>query len=185
LKDYGRTVYITSIRILEFSEKLFQYARFLTRDTVEAEDLLQDTLFRAFNNQQKFQTGTNLYVWLIVIMKNLFFNVCKKNKLREERIAELQWFQSDLWVRNESEVNFFMGDFHHALQSIRAIYSEPFILSLEGFKYHEIGNILSVPEGTVKTRIHSCRMKLKLLMANYRQQGARHKDATSEDSVPR
>src|SRR5690606_895974 len=60
--------------ISERLPKLKRYARYLTRNETEAEDLIQDCVERAISRQELFKPGTNLDAWLITIMRNIFIN---------------------------------------------------------------------------------------------------------------
>lgn len=141
------------------------FAFTLTKDTEQAKDLYQETLFRALSNREKYLEGTNIRAWLFTIMRNIFINHYRK-KLKHRTIAEpgaSEFFinhQQNI-VSNKAASNLQMKDIHIAVYHLPGIFKKPFMLYYEGYKYFEIANMLKEPLGTIKSRIHFARKILK------------------------
>ncbi|MDM1047341.1 MULTISPECIES: RNA polymerase sigma factor [Sphingobacterium] len=120
--------------------------------------------------QEKFEESTNLLGWIYTIMKNIFINRCRKNGV-ERNYASTVLPASDptkQQSQNKSIDNFLGQDIDSVLMSIHEKYYLPFIMFFEGYKYYEIAEHLGIPEGTVKTRIHSARKLLQEKLKSYR-----------------
>lgn len=148
------------------------YALHFTRMEDNADDLIQETLMKAINYQNKFQEGSNLKAWLYTIMKNTFINnyrkATKANKVviqTDEIYAESMLHSS---TKNQAENKFIRKDIENALNKLSDDYYKPFTMYFEGYKYHEIADYLSIPIGTVKTRIHIARKLLKKSLKQYK-----------------
>jgi RNA polymerase sigma-70 factor (ECF subfamily) len=162
----------------EFSEtislhtpSLRSHALNFTRDTEDANDLLQETLLKATRFVSKFEDGTNIKGWLFVIMKNTFINNYKKSlKTRDLTVQEEEITSANLHYSastNSSVGSFILQDINLALAMLPEKYSVPFIRYFEGYKYHEIAEELQLPLGTVKTYIHEARILLKKYLKQY------------------
>ena len=147
------------------SKSLKPFAMKLTRDYEEANDLLQDTLLKAFTNRDKYTEGTNLKAWLYTIMKNTFITnyqrMVRKNTFIDTT-DNLHFINSmENSTNNEAVSSFAMNDINNAVGSLEDAYKTPFMMHYRGFKYHEIAEKLEIPIGTVKNRIHIARKELK------------------------
>ncbi len=158
--------------VIEQSDSLKLYARNLTSDYEDANDLVQDTILKAVTYFKNFKEGTNLKGWLYTIMKNTFINnyrrIVKTNSFitKDEDISNANLLLSA--SSNQGESKFVMEDIHEALSSLSEEYYIPFSLYFEGFKYHEISEHLNIPIGTVKTRIHVARKLMKRSLSAYK-----------------
>ncbi len=147
------------------------YALRFTHDSDDANDLVQDTILKAITYFNKFKEGTNLKAWLYTIMKNTFINnyrrFVKINTFvtKTDEISSQQLFYSS--THNQGESKFIMDDIKTALSKLHQDYYVPFTMYFEGYKYHEIANQLTIPIGTVKTRIHVARKMLKRSLKVY------------------
>ena len=147
------------------SKSLRPFALRLTKDSDDANDLLQDTLMKAFINKEKYSDGTNLKAWLYTIMKNTFITnyqrMIRKNTFIDTT-DNLHYLNSnENCTENEAYSSFIMADLNNAVDSLDSSYKAPFMMYYKGFKYHEIAEKLSIPIGTVKNRIHIARKELK------------------------
>lgn len=152
---------------LEFKYQLEQayssisnYTYKFTTNSEEAGDLLHETILKAMSNKQKFTEGTNIKAWLYTIMRNVFINKYR----RETKFNEIINNQPDiynLYYSMNSTLSPLEKTTYNELQSQINRLSEkqrtPFKQYLKGYKYHEIAENLSIPIGTVKTRIHQAR----------------------------
>jgi RNA polymerase sigma factor (sigma-70 family) len=155
--------------------KSFAYA--FTKDHEDANDLVQDTLLKAINYATQFKEGTNFKGWLYTIMRNTFINNYRRTARKQtimtvsEEIPSSQLKFSS--TSNGSDGKFVMDDVHKALSKLQPEYYTPFIKYFEGYKYHEIADMLQIPIGTVKTRIHIARQVLKSNLKMYVSEFAR------------
>lgn len=155
----------------QVSKSLKPFALKLTKDVEQANDLLQETMLKAFTNKDKFTKGTNLKAWLYTIMKNTFITNYQRLARRNTFIDStnnLHYINSvDNTVDNNAYANFTLQDINKAISKLDKAYSTPFIMHFKGFKYHEIAETLEIPIGTVKNRIHIARKELKQSLKQY------------------
>lgn len=157
---------------IEFNQMLVNNAEFLkpfaitlTRDHEAAKDLFQETLYRALANKEKYNVGTNIKAWLYTIMRNIFINnyrrKVKQNVIFDSTPNDFLINQSQAVTANAAEGNLRLKDIQHAVHNLPEIFRNPFLLYFDGFKYHEIAEMLDEPLGTIKSRIHFARKLLK------------------------
>jgi RNA polymerase sigma factor (sigma-70 family) len=160
-----------SYQVGNFSKFLKPFAMRLTRDGDDANDLVQDTLVKAYTNRDKYMDGTNLKAWLFTIMKNTFITQYQRMVRRNTFIdttENLHFINSSETVQlNGAESTFMREDINLALNHTEEMYRVPFLMYFEGFKYHEIAEELDLPIGTVKNRIHIARKSLKQHLQMY------------------
>lgn len=158
-------------KVVQEAGSLSSYAFYFTRDEENANDLVQDTMLKAFSYYSKFKEGTNLQAWLYTILKNTFINYYRRRVktnaiiLKTDTISSSDLFKSSL--RNAAEGKFVMEDIEYALSKLPEEYYYPFSMYYEGYKYHEIADHFRIPIGTVKTRIHVARQQLKKKLKPY------------------
>lgn len=147
------------------TKTLKPFAMKLTKDYDDANDLLQDTLVKAFLNKDKYTDGTNLKAWLYTIMKNTFITNYQRMMRRNTFIDtsdNLHFINSSSTViENDAYSIFAMEDIDREMEKLEDAYKTPFLMYFNGFKYHEIAQKLDIPIGTVKNRIHIARKELK------------------------
>jgi len=143
----------------------------LTRDSDEAKDLLQETLLKAISNREKFAEGTNLKAWLYTIMKNTFitnYHRVVKRKTFIDTTENLHYLNSPTHTtENGSNTTLVLQEIDGAMQQLAVEYRTPFLMYFNGYKYHEIADLLQIPIGTVKNRIHIARKELKSKLGAY------------------
>ncbi len=151
--------------LLGNAEYLKPFAITLTRDSESAKDLIQETMYRALANKEKYSVGTNIKAWLYTIMRNIFINNYRKMSrhatVLDSSANEFLLNSNQFAVANQAESNLKLKDIQSALHTLPEIFHSPFILYFEGYKYHEIADILKEPLGTIKSRIHFARKLLK------------------------
>jgi RNA polymerase sigma-70 factor, ECF subfamily len=151
--------------VTRYSSSLKPFALSLTRDMDEAKDLLQETIFRALASKDKYTQGTNLKGWLYTIMKNIFINNYRRGVKRHSIVSDtnnLTAFHTEGHTsRNLGEGEIVMKDINNAIERLSLDYRTPFMMHYQGFKYHEIADHLTLPLGTVKSRIHFARKELQ------------------------
>lgn len=163
---------------VEFNQMLVNNAEFLkpfaitlTRDTETAKDLFQETLYRALANKDKYNVGTNIKAWLYTIMRNIFINnyrrKVKQNTIFDSTPNDFLLDHNQAIIANAAESTLRLKDIQQAIHNLPEIFRNPFLLYFDGFKYHEIAEMLSEPLGTIKSRIHFARKLLKNQINRY------------------
>jgi RNA polymerase sigma-70 factor (ECF subfamily) len=151
--------------VINNAEYLKPFAITLTRDNETAKDLLQETMFRALANREKYNAGTNIKAWLYTIMRNIFINdyrrKAKQNTILDNSINDFLLNSNQLSVVNAAESNLKMKEIQQAVYGLPDIFKNPFMLYFDGYKYNEIAELLKEPLGTIKSRIHFARKLLK------------------------
>jgi len=157
--------------IYKESQTLKNYAIMLTHNVEDANDLVQETMLKAFSYRNKFSIGTNLKGWLYTIMKNSFINNYRRIVRRNTFIdtsdnAYLMDVPGNL-TENLGESYFVRNDIEAAVNELPEDLKITFNLNVDGFKYHEIAEELNIPIGTVKTRIFVAKRKLRKKLYAY------------------
>ncbi|MBI3233863.1 MAG: RNA polymerase sigma factor [Bacteroidetes bacterium] len=150
---------------------LRQYAYQLTKDIEDANDLLQETMLKAFTYREKFTDSANIKGWLYTIMKNSFINNYRRMVKRKTFIDQTDnlYFIDSLHntTNNLGESKYIIKDIEKAIESLPKDVKDTFMMNFNGYKYHEISEIFNVPIGTVKTRIFVARRMLKAKLKVY------------------
>lgn len=140
------------------------FARSLAGSMDRADDLVQETLVKAWSNSGSFQPGTNLNAWLFTILRNVFYSEMRKRR-REVEDTDGAYAQR-LAVPGEQHSRIDFNDFQEALAKLPADHREVLILiGASGFSYEEAADICGVAVGTIKSRLNRARGKLAQLMA--------------------
>ncbi|MCX6299135.1 MAG: RNA polymerase sigma factor [Bacteroidetes bacterium] len=157
--------------LINNTDFLKPFAFTLTRDNEAAKDLIQETLFRALANRDKYNVGTNIKAWLYTIMRNIFINnyrrKSKQNTIFDNSPNEFLIDNNQGAVSNEAIAKLNMKEVQEAIYQLPVIFRNPFLLYFDGFKYHEIADMLQEPLGTIKSRIHFARKLLKSQIQRY------------------
>lgn len=168
---------------MPFVDSLYNTAFRMTRNSEDAQDLVQEAYFKAYRHYDKFQEGTNFKAWLFKILKNSFINNYRKNQNRplQTDFAEIEdAFESrvsdevtDKIKNPEDEFleDVLDEDVQKAMDGLPDDYRMAIVLAdLEGFSYKEIAEILEVPLGTVMSRLYRGRKLLEKAMLEYARQ---------------
>ena len=157
--------------LLQNTEFLKPFAVTLTKDHESAKDLLQETMFRALANHDKYSVGTNIKAWLYTIMRNIFINnyrrKAKQNTIFDNSSNDFLLDYNQSTIDNGAESILRMKEVQAAIHGLPEIFRQPFLLYFEGYKYHEIADSLGEPLGTIKSRIHFARRLLKEQISRY------------------
>ncbi len=152
------------------SQNMRGFAMNFTRNSDDADDLVQDTLFKALKYKSHFADGTNFKGWLYTIMRNIFLNNCKKNQLGNKIFTRTDAHQSPDW-RTVSENNIYSSiseqDIKLAIDGLKDDLKIPFQLMIDGYLYDEVAEHVHVPTGTIKSRIFNARKKLMDKLQDY------------------
>ncbi len=139
------------------------FAISLTRNSATADDMVQDTLVKAWTNIDKFQPGTNLRAWLFTILRNTYYS--SHRKMRRE-VADVDGIMAGkLSVKPDHDGHLNMRDFSVAFAQLPDEQREALILvGASGFSYEEAAETCGVAIGTIKSRINRARKRLVELM---------------------
>jgi len=164
--------------IIPFMAALKSFALKMTNDQEDAEDLVQDTMLKAFRFFDKFEKGTNAKAWLFQIMKNSYINNYRRNVKEPNKVDydDIQNFYENI-KSEDVKTNHFQGDaFSDILtdEVADALSKLPddfrtivFLSDIEGYTYEEIADFIDRPIGTVRSRLHRARKMLYALLLEY------------------
>jgi RNA polymerase sigma-70 factor (ECF subfamily) len=145
--------------LLEAVPSLRAFALSLTGTSDRADDLVQETLVKAWDKQDTFQLGSNINAWLFTILRNEFYSQMRK-KGREVSDSD-GIFASKLASHPEQEGKLDMQDFREALAQLPEDQREALILvGATGLSYEEAAEVCGVAVGTVKSRVSRARTQL-------------------------
>ncbi len=146
--------------VLNNSDGLKPFAITLTRDFETAQDLCQETLYKAFAHRDKYQPGTNIKAWLCTIMRNIFINDYRRAE-RKKGVVDAVRYAAQHQTQESADRSIRLKEIHTALYQLPAIFKEACLLYLQGYKYSEIAEALNEPLGTIKSRIHFAKKLLQ------------------------
>ena len=159
-------------RLLGLQGNLLNFAYQLTSNREAAQDLVQDTTHKLLDKEEKYVDNVNFKGWVFTIMRNIFIN----NYRRQVRSATVVDTTEDLYHLNLSqesgltspEGSFAAKEISAAINAFSDEYKVPFSMYIAGYKYSEIAEKMSLPLGTVKSRIFFARKRLQETLKDYR-----------------
>ncbi|HEY9488798.1 MAG TPA: RNA polymerase sigma factor [Chryseosolibacter sp.] len=157
--------------ILSLRPTLKFFTQRFTRDHEESQDLIQDTMLKAWMYRDKFREETNLKGWLFTIMRNTFINKyrsSKRSKIKHDSTKELYYLNiEDRYTFHIPDAGYEFKEIWKNILAIKEEFQKPFKMHAFGYKYHEISEHLGIPIGTVKNRIFQARKELQRKLAQY------------------
>jgi RNA polymerase sigma factor (sigma-70 family) len=145
-------------------DSLYNFARWLAQNQNDAEDLVQETYLKAFRSYASFEPGTNFRAWIFQILKNTFLGSCSK---LERRMTLAMDSEEDLPTNSATPESLLIGlsdieAVRSAIEKLPVIFREVILLSdVEDASYREIAEILSIPIGTVMSRLARARKMVR------------------------
>ena len=144
--------------------RLRRYACVLTGDVQHADDLLQDTLARAWEKRRLWRAGTNLRAWLFTIMHNVHLNQFALRR-RLNACESLDTVGDDARAIPVGPTQFDRVALAEAMKQVALLPAEQrdvlMLAAVEGMRYDEIARVLEIPVGTVMSRLSRARKKLR------------------------
>ena len=153
--------------LVEHLPALRAFALSLTRNASAADDLVQDTIEKAWSNLSKFEPGTNMRAWLFTIQRNTFYSDRRTAKFEVPDVDG--HFAATLSEKPAHDGRLAFNDFRVAFNKLPDEQREALILvGASGFSYEEAGEICGVAAGTVKSRVSRARQRLSDILGESR-----------------
>ena len=177
-KDHKKKQLEFNDEVIPHLDSLYNFGLRLTADPSHAEDLVQDTIVKAFRFFDSYEKGTNAKAWLFRILKNSFINNYRKNLKKPQEIDydEVSSYYENVRAErtNTSDLEYLIfrdlmdDNFSKALANLPEDFRTVVLLcDVDGFTYEEISNMLDVPIGTIRSRLHRGRNLLKTELYEY------------------
>jgi len=154
---------------------LYRVALRLTGNAADAEDLVQETMLRAYRSWDRYTPGTNAKGWLLTILRHLFINEYRRKSRHPETVDvdTIEPFALFQEVQEEDPQGAFFDkivddEVLRAVDQLPEAFREAVTLSdVEGLSYEEVAKVLEVPVGTVKSRLYRGRRLLQAKLYDY------------------
>jgi RNA polymerase sigma-70 factor (ECF subfamily) len=156
---------------LPLLDSAYNFAYWLAQDRENAQDLVQETYLKAFRGFRSFQPGTNFRAWMFQILKNTFLTSCSAVKRANTIPLDSEDLLSQLPVDSSSTKSTLGGrvgsdGIRRAIEELPLVFREVILLrDLEDASYREISQILSIPIGTVMSRVARARKAVRELLS--------------------
>ena len=185
LKNIEDTIFVNNIKEENFTNEtlphenaLYNYALKISGNTDDAQDLVQETYYKAYRHFDKFQSGTNSKAWMFMILKNTIINDYRKSKREPYKLdyEQIQNFyenvKSDRAQENNLDSDYYNNllddELTEAIDQLPTKMREVFLLcDLEGYSYEETAELVQCPIGTVRSRLHRARHMLQEILFDY------------------
>jgi RNA polymerase sigma-70 factor (ECF subfamily) len=147
----------------EHIPRLRRYARALVGNRTRADDLVQDTLERAWSRRHLWRPGSDLRAWMFTIMHNVYVNDVRRHAGAKQVAYDEELVEAQHAPQGDPLA---MRDLARALEQLPEEYREVLLLvGLEQLRYEEAAEVLGVPLGTVMSRLSRGRERLRQLMS--------------------
>jgi RNA polymerase sigma-70 factor (ECF subfamily) len=174
--------------VVPLRDLLYRHAFRMSHNHADAEDLVQETVMRAYTHFDSFRSGTNVKAWLLRILTNTYINSYRKKRrqptqystehLTDQYLTEANARSTVLELRSAEDHALDLlpdNDIKAAMQALPRIFREVvYYADVEGFRYKEIAALTNIPHGTVMSRLHRGRRQLRVLLGCGVGQGGPH-----------
>jgi len=185
IKDNEESMIVNNIKEDVFTSEtlphrnaLYNYALKISGNSDDAQDLVQETYYKAYRHFDKFESGTNSKAWMFMILKNSFINDYRKSKREPYKLdyEQIQNFyenvKSDRAQENNLDKDFYNDllddELTKAIDQLPSKMREVFLLcDLDGNSYEETAELVGCPIGTVRSRLHRARHMLQETLFDY------------------
>jgi RNA polymerase sigma-70 factor (ECF subfamily) len=164
--------------VIPLRDLLYRHAFRMSHNHADAEDLVQETVLRAYTHFDSFRSGTNLKGWLLRILTNTYINSYRKKRrqptqysaegLTDQYLTEANARSALSELRSAEDHALDLlpdNDIKAAMQALPGKYREVvYYADVEGFRYKEIAALTNIPHGTVMSRLHRGRRQLRMLL---------------------
>jgi RNA polymerase sigma-70 factor (ECF subfamily) len=149
--------------IINHLPSLRAFAISLTRNGSVADDIVQDTIVKAWTNIDKFTPGTNMRAWLFTILRNTYYSMHRK---RAREVPDIDGkYAAQLSVKPDHDGRLAMADFNVAFAQLTSEQREALVLvGASGFSYEEAAEMCGCAVGTIKSRANRGRVRLAELL---------------------
>jgi RNA polymerase sigma-70 factor, ECF subfamily len=165
--------------VVPLRDVLYRHAFRKCRNHADADDLVQETVMRAYARFDSFQGGTNLKAWLLRILTNTYINVYRRRRRQPAYYSTEYLTDQDLTEANARSAASALhsaedhaldllpdNDIKAAMQALPVQFREAiYYADVEGLRYDEIAALMKTPRGTVMSRLHRGRRQLRALLA--------------------
>jgi RNA polymerase sigma-70 factor, ECF subfamily len=166
-------------QVLKALPKLYAFARVLTRNREQAEDLVHDSVVRALRAQASFIAGTNMVAWLCTILRNQHISGLRRRKFDALPIDDMTSALGSVGPDQYHAVE--LKEIRHALLKLSPQHREVVLLvAVTGLGYGEVAEICGCPVGTVKSRLNRARADLRRMLSD---RGGEAVDAEEQTSL--
>ncbi len=165
---------------MQYAPQLYSSALRMTRNSADAEDLIQETYLRAYRGYDNFEEGTNLRAWLFRILTNTYINSYRARQRRPQEselgdVEDLYLYKRisgvDVASRSAEDTLFDLftdDEVKKALEDLPESFRLPVLLAdVQGFSYKEIAEMLDIPIGTVMSRLHRGRKAMQKALIDF------------------
>jgi RNA polymerase sigma-70 factor, ECF subfamily len=166
--------------VVPLREALCRHAFRLSHDHTDAEDLVQETMMKAYGAFHSFRSGTNLNAWLFRILTNTYINGYRRTRrqpvlysterVTDQHLAQAYAHFAPMAMRSSEDEALDLlpdNDIKAAMQALPQQFRDVvYYADVQGFRYKEIAAIMKTPIGTVMTRLHRGRQRLRSLLGD-------------------
>jgi RNA polymerase sigma-70 factor (ECF subfamily) len=166
--------------VVSMRPQLYRHAYRLSQNAEDAEDLVQETMMKAYSAFHTFQGGTNLNAWVFRILTNNFINAYRKKKrqpprcstdeVSDQRLAKAYAHNIPMGMRSSEDQALDLlpdNDIRAAMQALPQQFRDVvYYADVEGFRNREIASIMNTPTGTVVSRLRRGRQRLRSLLGD-------------------
>lgn len=159
---------------LVYMDSIYRSALYMTKNEIDAQDLVQETYLRAYRFFDSFEEGTNCKAWLLKILRNTFINTIRRSKRQLQVVSLSEMSEHGQEPASDSDPedgvfgHLFSDDVLAAMDRLPDEYKHAVLLAdVEMLPYKEVADIMDCPIGTVMSRLHRGRKQLRKNLLNY------------------